>query len=100
MKNAIIVFVDILGSSSSRQIDKFFIRGRHNKLDISYLSQSCFDLPKRTLPNNGNQIILFNPTLKDVENIYRDVRGYDRIYDEVKELCTKNLTRRIYLSGY
>ena len=47
-ENGIIVFDDILGSSKSRFMDHFFIRGRHNNLDIYYLSQSCFDLPKRT----------------------------------------------------
>ena len=45
-ENGIIVFDDILGSSNSRFIDHFFIRGRHNNLDIYYLSQSYFDLPK------------------------------------------------------
>ena len=33
-ENVIIVFDDILGSSNSRFIDQFFIRGRHNSLDI------------------------------------------------------------------
>ena len=33
-ENGIIVFDDVLGSSSSRIIDQFFIRGRHNNLDI------------------------------------------------------------------
>ena len=37
-ENAIIVFDDILGSSNSRFLDQFFIRGRHNKLDIYSLS--------------------------------------------------------------
>ena len=88
-ENGIIVFDDILGSSNSRFIDEFFIRGRHNKLDIYYLSQSYFDLPKRTKRNNSNKNILFNQTLKDFEHIYRDVAGYDMNYDEFKELCGK-----------
>ena len=46
-ENCIIVFDDILGSSNSRFIDQFFIRGRHNNLDIYYLSLSYFDLPKK-----------------------------------------------------
>ena len=46
-ENGIIVFDDILGSSNSRFIDQFFITGRHDNLDIYYLSQSYFDLPKR-----------------------------------------------------
>ena len=81
-ENGIIVFDDILGSTNSRFIDQFFIRGRHNNLDIYYLSQSYFDLPKRTIRNNSNKIILFNQTLKDIEHFYRDVAGYDKNYDE------------------
>ena len=89
-ENGVIVFDDILGSSNSRFIDQFFIRGRHNNLDIYYLSQSYFDLPKRTIRNNSNKIILFNQTLKDIEHICRDVAGYDLNYDEFKELCRKS----------
>ena len=89
-ENGIIVFDDNLGSSNSRFIDQFFIRGRHNNLYIYYLSQSYFDLPKRTIRNNSNKIILFNETLKDIEHIYRDVAGYDMNYDEFKELCRKS----------
>ena len=39
-ENGIIVFDDILGSSNSRFIDQFLIRGLHNNLDNYYLSQS------------------------------------------------------------
>ena len=81
-ENGIIVFDDILGSSNSRFIKQFFIRGRHNNFDIYYLSQSYFDLPKRTIRNNRKEIILFNQTLKDIEHIYRDLAGYDMNYDE------------------
>ena len=86
----IIVFDDILGSSNSRFLDQVFIRGRPNNLDIYFVSQSCFDLPKRTIGNDSNKIILFNQTLKDIEHIYRDVAGYDMNYDEFKELCRKS----------
>ena len=89
-ENGIIVFDDILASSNTRFIDQFFIRGRHNNLDIYYLSQSYFDLPKRTIRNNGNKIILFNQTLKDIEHIYLYIASYDMNYDEFKELCRKS----------
>ena len=84
------VFDDILGSSNSRFIDQFFIRGRHNNLDIYYLSQSYFDLPQRTIRNKSIKISLFYQTLKDIEHIYRDVAGYDMNYDEFKDLCRKS----------
>ena len=89
-EKGIIVFDDILGSSNSRFIDQFFNRGRHNNSDIYYLSQSYFDLPKRTIRKNSNKIILFNQTLKDIEHLYRDLAGYDMIYDEFKDLCRKS----------
>ena len=88
--NGIIVFDDILGPSNVRFIDQFFIRGRHNNLDFYNLSQPYFDLPKRTIRNNSNKIILFNQTLKDIEHIYRYVAGYDMNYDEFKDLCRKS----------
>ena len=87
-ENAIIVFDDILGSSNSKYTDQYFIRSRYNNLDMYYLSQSCFDLPKKQ-----NEIIvtliLFNQTLKDIKIIFRDVPGYDMSFDEVKQLCGK-----------
>ena len=73
-----------------KNLDQFFIRGRHNNLDIYYLPQSYFDFPKRTIRNNSNKIFLFIQTLKDIENIYRDVGGYDVSYDDFKELCIKS----------
>ena len=85
-ENAIIVFDDILGSSKSRLIDQIFLTGRHNDLDVYYLSQSYFDLPKRTIRNTSNKIILFNQKLKDIEHKYRDVSGYDMSFDEFKGL--------------
>ena len=69
-ENAIIVFHVTLGSSNSIFIEQFFNRGRHKKLDIYYLSQSYFDLPKRTLRNRSNKLFLFNQTIKDCEHIY------------------------------
>ena len=89
-ENGIIVFDYNLGSSNSRYIDQFFVRWRHSNLDIYYLSQSYFDLPKRTIRSDSNKIILFNQTLKDIEDIYRDLASYDMNYDEFKELCRKS----------
>ena len=85
-QNCCVVFDDML-DSNQKLIDPFFTRGRHNELDVYYLSQSYFDLPKRTIRNNSNIIILFQQTLKDVEHIYRDIAGFDMSNDEFKSLC-------------
>ena len=39
----------MLGSKNSSQIDEFFTRGRHEDLDVYYISQSYFALPRKTL---------------------------------------------------
>ena len=85
-QNCCVVFDDML-DTSQKLIDPFFTRRRHNDLDVYYLSQSYFDLPKRTIRNNSNIIILFQQTLKDVEHIYRDIADFDMSYDEFKSLC-------------
>ena len=85
-QNCCVVFDDML-DTSQKLIDPFFTRGRHNDLDVYYLSQSYFDLPKRTIRNNSNIIILFQQTLKDVQHIYTDRAGFDMSYDEFKSLC-------------
>ena len=51
-------------------------------------------MPKRTIRNNSNKVILFNQTLKDIEHRYRDVAGYDMNFDEFEELC-RNQGRKI-----
>ena len=69
-ENGIVFFDEILGSPNSSFIDQFFIRGRENNLANYHLSESFFDLPKRTIKNIGNKKILFYQTLKDIEYIY------------------------------
>ena len=86
-ESAFTVLDDILGSSNCKYIHQFFNRGKHINLDIYYLAQPYLDLPKRTIRNNNNKIILYNQTWKDIETLYRDVGGYDMSYDEFKQLC-------------
>ena len=81
-----VVFDDML-NSNQKLIHPFFTRGRHKLCDVYYLSQSYFDVPKETIRNDSNIIILFQQTLKDVEHIYRDIAGFNMSYDEFNELC-------------
>ena len=39
-KGSIVILDDLLGSKNSSQIDEFFTRGRHEDLDVYYISQS------------------------------------------------------------
>ena len=79
----------MLGSKNSSQIDGFFTRGRHEDLDVYYISQSNFALPRQSIRNNSDRLILFKQTLRDVQSMYYDIGAYDMKYDEFKERCCK-----------
>ena len=87
-KGSVVIFVDMLGSKNSFQIDEFFTRGRHEELDVCYISQSYFGLPRRSIRNNSDRLTLFKQTLKDVQRIYYDIGAYDLKYDEFKKMCS------------
>ena len=88
-KGSIVIFDDMLGAKNSSQIDEFFTRGRHEDLDVYYISQSCFALPRQSIRNNSDRLILFKQTLRDVQSMYYDIGAYDMKYDELKEMCHK-----------
>ena len=88
-KGSIVIFDDMLGARNSSQIDEFFTRGRHEDLDVYYISQSYFALPRQSIRNNSDILILFKQTLRDVQSMYYDIGAYDMKYDEFKEMCHK-----------
>ena len=76
-----------MGAKNSSRIDEFFTRGRHEDLDVYYISQSFFGLPRQTIRNNSGRFLLFKQTLRDVQSMYQDIGAFDMIYDEFKEMC-------------
>ena len=88
-KGSVVIFDDMLGARNSCQIDEFFTRGRHEDLDVYYISQSYFALPRQSIRNNSDRLILFKQTLRDVQSMYYDIGAYDMKYDEFKEMCHK-----------
>ena len=86
-KGSVVIFDDMLGAKNSSQIDEFFTRGRHEDLDVYYISQSYFALPRQSIRNNSDRLILFKQTLRDVQSMYHDIGAFDMIYDEFKEMC-------------
>ena len=86
-KGSVVIFDDMLGARNSFQIDEFFTRGRHEDLDVYYISQSYFALPRQSIRNNSDRLILFKQSLRDVQSMYHDIGAFDMIYDEFKEMC-------------
>ena len=54
-KGSVVIFDDMLEARNSSQIDEFFTRGRHEHLDVYYISQSYFGLPRQSIRNNSDR---------------------------------------------
>ena len=59
-KHSTIVFDDLLLSKQESIVDLFFTRGRHQNIDIYYISQTYFHLPKKTFRKNSNYLFYLN----------------------------------------
>ena len=88
-KGSVVNFDDMLVARNCSQIDEFYTRGRHEDVDVYYISQSYFALPRQSIRKNSDRLILFKQTLRDVQSMYYDIGAYDMKHDEVKEMCHK-----------
>ena len=79
----------MLLSKQESNIDMFFTRSRYENIDIYYVSQSYFHLPKNTLPKISNINILFKQTLRDILPLFHDIARLDMNLEEWKQLCRK-----------
>ena len=68
-KGSVVIFDDMLGARNSSQIEEFVTRGRHEELDVYYISQSYFALPRQSIRNNSDKLILFKQTLRVVQSM-------------------------------
>ena len=63
-------------------------------LDVHYISQSYFALPRQSIRNNSDRLKLFKQTLRDAQSMYDDIGAYDMNYDEFKQMCHKAWSER------
>lgn len=84
-KNLMIFDDCFLGSQN--KTEAYYTRGRHNNCDVVYISQNYFRLPRQTIRENANFIILFPQDVKNLNHIYTDHCSFDMPLDEFKEFC-------------
>ena len=68
--------------------EAYYTRGRHNNCDTFYISQNYFRLPRHTIRENANFIILFPQDSKNITHIHAD-HCTDIGIDEFKQFCYK-----------
>jgi len=69
-KNLLILDDCFLGPQN--KAEAYYTRGRQNNCDTFYISQSYFRLPRHSIRENSNLIILFSQDAKNLQHIYAD----------------------------
>ena len=83
-KNLLILDDCFLGKQN--KAEAYYTRGRHNNCDTLYISQNYFRLPRQTIRENSNFIVLFPQDTKNLNHIHAD-HCNDISIDEFKNLC-------------
>lgn len=84
-KNLLILDDCFLGPQN--KAEAYYTRGRQNNCDTFYISQSYFRLPRHTVRENSNFIILFHQDVKNLRHIHADHCEGDMSLDEFKTFC-------------
>ena len=67
--------------------EAYYIRGRHNNCETIYIAQNYFRLPRYTVRENSNFIILFPQDVKNLTHIHADHCASDIPLSEFKQFC-------------
>ena len=87
-KKNLIIFDDVIFEKQDK-ISDYYTRGRHNNTQCFYISQAFMKIPKFTVREDANLIILFKLTDKDVKNVFDTYIASDMTYKEFKLFCSK-----------
>ena len=87
MRKNLLIFDDVMLGNQNK-CEAYYTRGRHNNVDVFYIAQSYFRLPRQTVRENANLFILFKQDNTNLSHIHQDHCSFDRIPFEVfKDFC-------------
>jgi hypothetical protein len=87
-RDSVFIFDDVIEESQAN-IRKYFTRGRHNRIDVFYLTQSYAKTPKHLIRDNSNFLILFKQDELNLQHVYKDHVSGDMEWRDFKSLCDK-----------
>jgi hypothetical protein len=97
-KKNLCIFDDVL-EQRQNTISSYFTKGRHNSCQSIYISQSYMNVPKGTIRNNCNFLILFKLEPTNIESIHTQIVKGDMTFNEFNHLCNLVWNERTE-SGY
>jgi len=85
-ERTIMIFDDVM-LEKQEPIEKYFCQGRHGGADAFYLTQNFFRIPKQSIRDNCNLVVLFNQDGKNTRAIHDVFVGGDMLSDEFRDFC-------------
>ena len=85
-----LLILDDVMTLSQTKAEDYFTRGRHNNVNVFYITQSYFKLPRQTIRENSNFLILFRQDEKNLRHIFEDWCSDDSMtltYSVFKSFC-------------
>ena len=92
-KKNLMIFDDVL-LERQNIIESYYTKGRHNSCQSFYISQSFFGIPKGTVRDNSNLLILFKLNDNDVIHIHRQIASSDMNLSTFRRLCNNVWTEK------
>ena len=87
-KKNLMIFDDVV-LAKQKLIEEYYVKGRHNNTQVFYISQSYFKIPKSTIRENSNLLILFKLNDIDIKKIHEQIVSSDMDIDTFKRFCKK-----------
>ena len=84
-KNLLLLDDCFLGKQN--KAEAYYTRGRHTSCDTIYIAHNYFRLPRHTIRENSNFIILFPQDVKNLTHIHADHCPSDIYLLEFKQFC-------------
>ena len=82
---SLLVLDDIMLGPQNKA-EAYYTRGRHNNIDTIYITQNYFHLPRQTVRENTNLIMLFKQDGKNLNHIHQD-HCTDIRFNEFSDFC-------------
>jgi hypothetical protein len=93
--NSVMIFDDV-ACEKQHNIRNYFAMGRHNCIDVFYLSQTYSTIPKQLVRDNCNLIVVFRQDERNLRHIFYDHISPDLSFDQFKKMCAECWSDRAY----
>jgi len=85
-KNNLMIFDDLMLENTA-MCEKYYTRGRHANCDCFFLSQNFIEIPKHSIRDNFNFLIMFPQDEVNLKSVWNACASCDMKFEDFKNFC-------------